>query len=51
LPGQLSFVLLYLWRRNTMTCVLSHTLANGFGLIVWYHLPVSVNHLLHRLGF
>jgi uncharacterized protein len=51
LPGQLSFVLLYLWRRNTITCVLSHTLANGFGLIVWYHLPVSVNHLLHRLGF
>ena len=50
-PGQLSFVLLYLWRRNTMTCVLSHTLANGFGLIVWYHLPVSANHLLHRLGF
>jgi len=51
LPGQLSFVLLYLWRRNTLACVISHTLANGFNLIVWYHLPISVNHFLHRLGF
>ena len=50
LPGQLSFVLLYLWRRNTLACVVSHTLANGFGLVVWYHLPISANHLLHRLG-
>jgi membrane protease YdiL (CAAX protease family) len=51
LPIQLSLVLLYLWRRNTIACVLSHTLANGFNLIVWYLLPISANHLLHRLGF
>jgi uncharacterized protein len=46
LPGQLAFVVLYVWRRNTFACVISHIIANGFSLVVWNNLPPDLKRIL-----
>jgi Type II CAAX prenyl endopeptidase Rce1-like len=50
LPGQLAFVLLYVWRRNTFACVISHMIANGFSLVVWNNLPPNLKRVLPFFG-
>ncbi|MFZ0660050.1 MAG: CPBP family glutamic-type intramembrane protease [Candidatus Binataceae bacterium] len=35
LPAQLTFVLLYLWRRNVGTCVIAHSLVDAIPIVVF----------------
>jgi len=49
-PGQLLLVLLYLWRRNTWSCVLAHLLMDTYAMVIEPLLPLATLMFLKRLG-
>jgi membrane protease YdiL (CAAX protease family) len=49
-PGSLTFVLLYMWRRSVAACAIAHFLVDGYAMLLWPCFPVPFQVFLAKVG-